>query len=123
MTCSSNPAASSKANAVLNNLCSENFGPINCNPKGKPFAAQSAGSVITGMPAWVQGRFITGSPVGAFACAAEQRLGLLRSELDFAPVDSIFAGGLHEFLDALQVKMNKIDESVAADFFARTETN
>ena len=59
---------------------------------------------------------ITGSPAGAFACAAEQRLGLLRSELDYAPVDSIFAGGLHEFLDALQVKMNKIDERVSGDF-------
>ena len=64
---------------------------------------------------------ITGSPAGEFACGAEQRLGLLRSELDYAPVDSIFSGGLHEFLDALQLKMNKIDECISGDFFARTE--
>lgn len=62
---------------------------------------------------------VTGTPAGGFACTAEQRLGLLRSELDYAPVDSIFNDGLHEFLDALQVKMNKIDDSITGDFFAR----
>jgi uncharacterized alpha-E superfamily protein len=61
---------------------------------------------------------ITGTPPGAFSCTSEQRLGLLRSELDYAPVENVFAQGLHEFLDGLQVKMNKIDECVTSDFFA-----
>jgi uncharacterized alpha-E superfamily protein len=65
---------------------------------------------------------ITGSPAGTFSCSSEQRLGLLRSELDYASVDSIFAGGLHEFLDGLQAKMNKIDDCVSSDFFAQRET-
>ena len=30
---------------------------------------------------------ITGSPPGTFSCASEQRLGMLRSELDYAHVD------------------------------------
>ena len=53
------------------------------------------------------------------ACATEQRLGLLRSELDFAHVDSILAHGLHEFFDSLQTKMNTIDEHIRSDFFGQ----
>jgi uncharacterized alpha-E superfamily protein len=62
---------------------------------------------------------ITGTPAGSFSCATEQRLGLLRSELDYAHVDSILAHGLHEFFDALQIKMNTIDEYVRSEFFGR----
>ena len=60
---------------------------------------------------------ITGTAADTFSCSAEQRLGILRSELDFARVETILAGGLHEFCDALQVKMNTIDQCIANDFF------
>jgi hypothetical protein len=43
----------------------------------------------------------------------------VRSELDFARVEPILAGGLHEFCDALQDKMNTIDECVRSDFFGQ----
>jgi uncharacterized alpha-E superfamily protein len=62
---------------------------------------------------------ITGTSPGAFSCASEQRLGMLKSELDYGRFDSTVAGGLHEFLDGLQVKMNKIDECILGDFFAQ----
>jgi len=62
---------------------------------------------------------ITGTPVGSFSCPSEQRMGVLRSELDFAAVDGILAGGLHEFCDAVQTKMNTIDECISGDFFAQ----
>jgi len=62
---------------------------------------------------------ITGTPAGAFSCASEQRLGVLKSELDFGRVDVILAEGLHEFLDGLQARLNRIDEGVAGDFFGR----
>jgi uncharacterized alpha-E superfamily protein len=62
---------------------------------------------------------ITGTPTGTFSCASEQRLGLLKSELDYGRVDATVAGGLHEFLDGLQVKMNRIDECIRGDFFAQ----
>jgi uncharacterized alpha-E superfamily protein len=62
---------------------------------------------------------ITGTPTGTFSCTAEQRLGMLKSELDFGRVDATVAAGLHEFLDGLQVKMNKIDECIFHDFFAQ----
>ena len=53
------------------------------------------------------------------SCPSEQRMGVLRSELDFAAVDGILAGGLHEFCDAVQTKMNTIDECISCDFFAQ----
>jgi len=62
---------------------------------------------------------ITGMRPGAFSCASEQRLGSLRSELDYAQVESILASGLHEFFDSLQAKMNTIDEAILGDFFAQ----
>jgi hypothetical protein len=52
----------------------------------------------------------------------EQKLGLLRSELDFAQAESIIQAGLHEFFDSLQFKMNTIDECVYVDFFAHRPT-
>ncbi len=61
---------------------------------------------------------ITGAPSGAFSCVSEQRLGILRSELDYAQVEPILQAGLHEFFDALQAKMNRIDECILGDFFA-----
>jgi len=62
---------------------------------------------------------ITGTRSGSFSCSTEQRLGLLRSELDYAHVDSILQAGLHEFFDGLQLRMNTIDEFIRGDFFAQ----
>lgn len=62
---------------------------------------------------------ITGTRADAFSCSSEQRLGLLRGELDFTQVEGILSGGLHEFCDALQTKMNTIDECIKSDFFAQ----
>jgi uncharacterized alpha-E superfamily protein len=60
---------------------------------------------------------ITGTPMGSFSCMSEQRLGLLKSELEFGRGDYIIASGMHEFLDSLQAKMNRIDESILGEFF------
>jgi uncharacterized alpha-E superfamily protein len=62
---------------------------------------------------------ITGSPMGSFVFASEQVMGLLRAELDFTPVDRVLGGGLHEYLDSLQVKMNTLDNSILNDFVTR----
>jgi uncharacterized alpha-E superfamily protein len=61
---------------------------------------------------------ITGTPLGGFTNAAEQHLGQLRAELNYALVADIIAGGLHEFLDGLQSKLNLIHECVHTTFFA-----
>lgn len=62
---------------------------------------------------------ISGSPMGAFNNKAEQRLGRLLSELNYTQIDEIISGGLHEFLDALQIKLNQVDDSIFDNFFAQ----
>ncbi len=59
---------------------------------------------------------ITRTPAGAFRYRSEQLMGRLRAELDFASVESVIRGGLHEYLDGLQLKMNEIDKCLASDF-------
>lgn len=61
---------------------------------------------------------ITGTPMGGFGTTSEQRMGRLRSELDFASVESIIDQGLHEYLDALQTRISSIGESLVSDFIA-----
>jgi uncharacterized alpha-E superfamily protein len=62
---------------------------------------------------------ITGTPVGAFRYRSEQLMGQLRAELDFTSVETVIRGGLHEYLDRLQLKMNAIDTSLRDDFAVR----
>jgi uncharacterized alpha-E superfamily protein len=61
---------------------------------------------------------ISGSPLGTFQNLAEQRLGRLRSELDYAQIDEIIASGLHEFLDAFQAKLNHVGSAIFETFVA-----
>lgn len=61
---------------------------------------------------------ISGTPMGSFRNAAEQRMGQLRSELAYARVDDIMHHGLHEFLDSLQTNLNAIGAGVHETFVA-----
>lgn len=65
---------------------------------------------------------ITGTPRGWFKCEAEQALGRLRAELDFASVEKIISDGLHEYLDDLQVKLNNVGELLPRAFFTSQTT-
>jgi uncharacterized alpha-E superfamily protein len=57
-----------------------------------------------------------------FRSPVEQLLGLLRSELAYAQVEEIIAGGLHQYLDALQTKMNQIGTHIHDTFFSGRPT-
>jgi uncharacterized alpha-E superfamily protein len=61
---------------------------------------------------------ISGTPIGTFRNPAEQLLGYVRAELAYTDVQQIIAKGLHEFLDALQSKMNRVDQTIYDSFFA-----
>jgi uncharacterized alpha-E superfamily protein len=61
---------------------------------------------------------ISGTPPGTFQNLAEQRLGRLRSEFDYARIEEIIAGGLHEFLDTFQARLNRVGEAIHETFFA-----
>lgn len=64
---------------------------------------------------------ITGAPAGSFSCRTEQQMGLLRSELAFTRLETILAGGLHEFVDGLQTRMNRIDACLAEEFVVQEQ--
>lgn len=65
---------------------------------------------------------INGSPMGSYRNRAEQCLGRLKSELAYADVDWIVEGGLHEFIDDLQQKLNDTGEAIHDSFFTLRPT-
>lgn len=67
-------------------------------------------------------RQITGTPIGSFANVAERRLGRLRSDLEYAPIEDIIAQGLHEFLDRLESQLNIVGQAIFSTFFALRST-
>ena len=61
---------------------------------------------------------ITGNRGGRIYTSAEQKLGRLRSELNYARIDEIIQAGLHEFIDQFQVRLNEVGEAISETFFA-----
>jgi uncharacterized alpha-E superfamily protein len=61
---------------------------------------------------------ISGTAPGMFRNSAERLLGELCSELAYAQIEDIIAGGLHEYLDRLQTKMNRVSDGIFETFFA-----
>jgi uncharacterized alpha-E superfamily protein len=61
---------------------------------------------------------IAGSESDRHNNLAEQRLGRLRSEMDYIDMAEILSGGLHEFFDGFQLKLNRTDDAIYQTFFA-----
>lgn len=61
---------------------------------------------------------ITGTTLGGFSNAAEQRLGHLRAQLAYTSSEEIVSGGLHEFVDGFQDKLNDVGAGIYETFFA-----
>lgn len=61
---------------------------------------------------------ISGTPEGTFRHPPEKLLGQLCSDLSFTSVDEIINAGLHEYLDDLQTKMNRVTAGIFETFFA-----
>jgi uncharacterized alpha-E superfamily protein len=61
---------------------------------------------------------ISSTPQGSFSNRPEQLLGQLRAELAYARSEEIVSGGLHEFVDDLQKRLNLVGESICDTFFA-----
>jgi uncharacterized alpha-E superfamily protein len=50
--------------------------------------------------------------------SAEQRLGRLRADVNYSQIREIIDGGLHEFIDNFQVKLNEVGQAIHETFFA-----
>ncbi len=55
-------------------------------------------------------RRLSGSPAGHFSNDAEKLTGRLLSEINYSTMDDIYAIGLHQYLDKLQLQLNDIGE-------------
>jgi uncharacterized alpha-E superfamily protein len=61
---------------------------------------------------------ISGTPPGMFRNRAEQQLGRMCADLNYTQVDDIISGGLHEFLDDIQCRLNLLGDAIHETFFA-----
>ena len=61
---------------------------------------------------------ISGTPLGSFRHPPEKLLGLLCSEFSYTSVEEIIGGGLHEYLDDFQNRLNHIGAGIFETFFA-----
>lgn len=60
---------------------------------------------------------ICGSTPGAAQKKTEERIGALCAEITYTDINAVFEHGLHEFMDQLQLKINRVNESVSETFF------
>lgn len=59
---------------------------------------------------------LSGSSTG-FSNEAQKKLGALKSQLEYSDIRDIVIGGMHEFLDDTQVKLNEISVAIYQSFF------
>lgn len=63
---------------------------------------------------------ITGTPTGGYLTEDERIVGLLRSSLDYAQIETIMEVGLHNYLDELQTNLNSAGTAIRQHFFTVT---
>jgi uncharacterized alpha-E superfamily protein len=59
---------------------------------------------------------LSGSSFG-FSNSAQKQLGALKSQLEYTAINEIISGGMHEYLDDIQKKLNGISTAVYESFF------
>lgn len=60
---------------------------------------------------------VTMTPPGSYSNLAERQLGMLRAEIEYADVNEIVQVGLHEYIDAFQLKLNKLGDTIMNSLF------
>jgi len=60
---------------------------------------------------------INGGGDGASRNAAEKQVGRLEADLAYGDIDEVIARGMHEYLDSLQIRLNRIDAAIGTTYF------
>ncbi len=60
---------------------------------------------------------INGAGNGSKRNAAEKQLGRLEADLAYGDIDEVIARGMHEYLDSLQIRLNRIDTAIGTTYF------
>ena len=66
---------------------------------------------------------ISGVPLGSYRSHSEQMIGKMCSSMSYMTITDVIAEGLHEYLDNLQIKISKIANFVAAEYYTLAETS
>jgi uncharacterized alpha-E superfamily protein len=61
--------------------------------------------------------YLIAASAGAFGAEAERRLAALCAGLGQARIEDLLAAGLHEFVDALQLELNRVGDELTASLF------
>lgn len=59
---------------------------------------------------------ISGTPEDRYSNETERLSGRLRSDLDYTTINEIFKGGLHQYLDRLQLRLSDISDALHAAY-------
>jgi uncharacterized alpha-E superfamily protein len=59
---------------------------------------------------------ISGSKIAGFHNETDRLSGLLRSSITYETIESVFAIGLHEYLDRIQLKLTDISKALRSDY-------
>ena len=103
---------------IVPRIVSRNLGPSRSAAtfplfEGLPCSARRAPSKP------IAGRTAGWTPIRRFANAAERALGRLVAELDYTDIVDVVRAGMHDFLDAIQDKLNGVGEEITRTFFAQ----
>jgi uncharacterized alpha-E superfamily protein len=60
---------------------------------------------------------ISGSPSGSASNSAEKLVGRLKADLEYTDIGEVLEHGMHEYLDNLQTRLNRIDGAIGSTFF------
>ena len=66
---------------------------------------------------------ITGTPVGSWTNAVEREMGRVVADLAYAETSVMLKNGLHQHIDDLQQRMNRVGDAAHATFFAMKPTD
>ena len=65
---------------------------------------------------------ITGTPIGTWTSAVEREMGRVVADLSYMETSVMLANGLHQQIDDLQQRMNRVGDAVYSTFFAMKPT-
>ena len=60
---------------------------------------------------------INGAGNGSTRNAAERQVGRLEADLAYGDIDEVITGGMHEYLDNLQIRLNQINTAIGTTYF------
>ncbi|MBA4301080.1 Uncharacterized conserved protein, Alpha-E superfamily [Algoriphagus alkaliphilus] len=66
---------------------------------------------------------ISGNATDGFNNSAEKAMGEMRSRMEYSEVAEVISGGLHEYLDTVQLKINHISDLIDINYFRVKENN